>query len=561
MKHPRFSPFVVGSFVTILLASSAWAQMSVEKIAAVDRTLQSIKALYNKMPANKQILLDGTANAVRLADTWHTMGMRLADPTFKPRSASVLPPPSPGIIPVSATGAAKDLTFSSMGGFTQSESSTARCGNNVVVGFNDSGSIFQTPYFFTGTGGQSLSGFGYSSDGGATFTDGGPFDPGPGLGNFAFGDPVVTCGNTNTFYFTELFDYSDSNFNPFTAIGIHTSTDGGQTFGPPTPAVTKSGYTHSLDKPWSTVDPSNPKKIYVSYTDFDFSGTSAACGDNFRTAIEFVHSKDGGVTWSKPVVAIEVCGNGAVQGSQMAVNSHGTMYISWVNLGVNFPLGPRTIQLSSFAGGTLTIPGTVDQVQPGGDSYYLQGEFRDFLDMAMAVDHSGGPGDGTIYVTWADGRDKIVPDPLATQGYYAYDDIFLRSSFDSGMTWGFAATKVNSDIQSRIGSGHDHYQSGVAVDKTGAVGVCWYDRRNDSENFAVQRYCAKSTDFGTTFPNVNTGLTAFAPTHGNDEFINSIYMGDYDQPGSDFLNQNPGFFSSFESQGNRGNPDIVGYRF
>ncbi len=561
MKHPRFTPVLVSAFLTSVLASSAWAQMSVEKVAAVDKTLQAVKTLYNKMPANKQILLDGTANAVRFADVWHSMGMHLADPTFKPRSTGVSAPPIPGIIPISATGAAKDLTYSSMGGFTQSESSTGRCGNNVVVGFNDSGSIFETPYFFTLTGGQSLSGYGYSSDGGATFTDGGPFDPGPGLGNFVFGDPVVTCGNASTFYFTELFDYTDNGGNPWTAIAIHTSTDGGQTFGPPTAAISKSGFTHSLDKPWSTVDPSNPKKIYVSYTDFDYTGTSAACGFDVRTAIEFVHSKDGGVTWSKPVVAIEVCGNAAVQGSQMAVNSHGTMYISWVNLGSNFPLGPRAIQLSIFAGGTLTVPSTVDQVQPGGDSFYLQGEFRDFLDMAMAVDHSGGPSDGTIYVTWADGRDKIVPDPLAIQGYYAYDDIFLRASTDNGATWGFAATKVNSDIQSRTGSGHDHYQSGVAVDKTGAVGVCWYDRRNDSENFAVQRYCAKSTDSGATFSNVNTGLTAFAPTHGNDEFINSIYMGDYDQPGSDFLNQNSGFFSSFESQGNRGNPDIVGYRF
>ena len=564
MKQPRFTRFLAGAFVTSVLASSAWAQMSVEKVAAVDRTLQAVKARYDKMPANKQRLLDGTANTVHFANVWHRMGMRLADPTFsvrKGQGTATVAPPAGAIIPVSAATASSDLTYSSMGGFTQSESSTARCGNNVVVGFNDSGSVFETPFFFTGTGGQGFSGYAYSSNGGKTFKDGGPIDPGPGLGNFLAGDPGLNCSDANTFYYTQIFDYSDANFNPFAGVAINTSTDGGKTFGPPTAAVSKDGFAHSIDKPWSTVDPHNPKNIYVSYTDFDFSGTSVTCGFNSRTAIEFVYSNDGGATWSAPVVAIEVCGAAAVQGSQLAVNSQGTLYISWVNLGSNFPLGPRTLQISSYSGGTLSPAVTIDQVQPGGDSYYLQGTFRDFLDMSMTVDHSGGAGDGTLYVSWADGRDKIVPDPLAIQGYYAYDDIFIRSSFDGGQTWGFSARKVNSDIQNRFGSGHDHWQSGMAVDNTGALGVCWYDRRHDSENFAVQRYCAKSTDFGTTFPNVNTGLETFSPGHGNDAFINSIYMGDYDQPASDFLNQNSGIFSSFQSQGDRGNPDMVGYRF
>ena len=50
---------------------------------------------------------------------------------------------------------------------------------------------------------------------------------------------------------------------------------------------------------------------------------------------------------------------------------------------------------------------------------------------------------------------------------------------------------------------------------------------------------------------------SFAPTHGNDLFINPIYMGDYDQLTSDFLNINSGFIGAFESQTTRGNPDAV----
>ena len=54
-------------------------------------------------------------------------------------------------------------------------------------------------------------------------------------------------------------------------------------------------------------------------------------------------------------------------------------------------------------------------------------------------------------------------------------------------------------------------------------------------------------------------MSAFAPTHDTDEFINTIYMGDYDQLTSDFLNSNSGFIGSFQNQTNRGNPDAVAH--
>ena len=135
----------------------------------------------------------------------------------------------------------------------------------------------------------------------------------------------------------------------------------------------EDGYAHLLDKPWSTIDPSNHKRMFVSYTDFDFSQTND-CGTNFpgRTAIEFVESDDGGVTWSStPTVAIEVCGNAAVQGSQLAVSSTGTLYISWVNLGSNFPLGPRCIQVASYAKGNPVRTGDGGWLDSAGRRFLL----------------------------------------------------------------------------------------------------------------------------------------------------------------------------------------------
>jgi len=342
---------------------------------------------------------------------------------------------------------------------------------------------------------------------------------------------------------------------------VNKSTDGGKTWDDPVAVVSKDGYLHMLDKPWSAIDPSNPNRIFVSYTDFDYSSSTAACGsnpaNNPRMAIEFVESVDGGNTWSAPKVVIAVCGAREVHGSQMAFDSQGTLYISWVNFGDNFPLGPRAIQLSRYKGGILSHPVTVEaHIQPGGDSYFLQGEFRDFLDMAMAVDHSGLASDGTVYIAWSDGRDKIVPDALGIQGAYAYNDELLRVSSDGGRTWGGAPIKINDDAQ---GTGHDHYQVGIAVDNRGHVGACWYDRREDSENFAIGRYCAESMNLGRSWKNTNIGLPLFAPTHGTDLLVNPIYMGDYDQLTSDFLNQDSGFIGAFEGMGVRGNPDVLAH--
>ena len=561
MKSPRFVRLLAGAFAISVLASSlSWAQLSMEKVNATNKTLQSVKAAYNKLDARHQHLLDGYANIVQLADAWQTHAIRFTDPMFVarakmvPRAASLVPGGS-GLVRVSDPST--DVAFSAFSGFTQSETSTARCGNSVVVGFNDSGSVFETPFFFTGTGGQSFSGYAYSSNGGASFTDGGPVNPGSTIFNFLGGDPGITCADANTFFYSQIFDFIDSSNNPWAAVGVNKSTDGGKTWGDPAPAVAKSGFTHLLDKPWSTIDPSNPKRIFVSYTDFDFTFSSPTCGAQVRTAIEFVESDDGGNTWSStPNIAIEVCGNAAVQGSQMAVSSTGVLYISWVNLGSNFPLGPRAIQISNFTGGVLSSPVNVDSsVQPVGDSFFMQGEFRDFLDMAMAIDHSGTASDGTLYISWGDGRDHTVSDPLAIQGFYAYADVFLRVSHDGGNTWGFIPTKVNSD-NTRLTSGRDHYQSGIAVDNRGVVALCWYDRRNDVENFAIRRHCGESSNGGVSFSDADIGVQPFAPTHGIDIFINPVYMGDYDQMTSDFLNSNSGFIGSFQAMGARGNPDV-----
>ena len=198
----RFAAGAAG--IGLLACSLASAQLSVEKVTATNQILQQMKATINKLPLAHQQMLDGYANISNLADVWRVYGMRLTDPSFiarakrRQRSAGDVGD-SPRFDP------ATDLAYSSFAGFTQSETSAARCGESVVIGYNDSGSVFETPFFFTGSGGESFSGASYSIDGGDTFNDIGPINPGPNKYNFLGGDPVVTCANPNTFHYTQIF--------------------------------------------------------------------------------------------------------------------------------------------------------------------------------------------------------------------------------------------------------------------------------------------------------------------------------------------------------------------
>jgi hypothetical protein len=152
MKSLAISRVIARASATALLVS--WvsaAQMSVQKVAATNKVLQQVKSSIKKLSPSHRMALDGYANIAHLADVWQTYGMRLTDPSFNPRAglattaATATTVSAGGLVRVS--NPSSDVAYSSFGGFTQSETSTARCGNTVVVGYNDSGSVFETPLF------------------------------------------------------------------------------------------------------------------------------------------------------------------------------------------------------------------------------------------------------------------------------------------------------------------------------------------------------------------------------------------------------------------------------
>src|SRR5262249_47858076 len=388
-------------------------------------------------------------------------------------------------------------------GFTQSETSTAWCGNNIVTGFNDSGSILESLLF--GPGGVSGSGASISSNKGLTFHDVGYINPGTDFTNFLAGDPVVTCALlpqtlNPTFFYTQLFELGPAS-TPLTAIAFSKSTDGGGSWSSPIAAVQKDARTHFLDKDWSAVDPTDPNRIFVSYTDFDRSGTSAAppCGivagnPILRTAIELVRSSDGGATWSDPVVIAQGCFNAPnflqVQGSQIVVDSAGSVYVAWQAFqgAINRPL---LISKSTNNGSTFGLPVAISNVIETGDGSRLQGSFRNNEFPILAIDRSSG----SLWVAWNDGRNFAIRDFEARDGMYHFADILVSRSITGGATWSAPILVSPPQAPHFVGLnllGTDHYQPGIAVDRTGAIAVCWYDRRGDPANFKFGRACSIS---------------------------------------------------------------------
>jgi hypothetical protein len=560
--------------LAVLLTSPvARAQSTEERSKAIQERLRHFRLLGEQLSPNRLRALSGAAqNLVQLSRSPEDLRPkgrvpRAAGATLLPGREAPVPGHGGGAGLVGVSDPSTDLVASQVSGFTQSETSTAWCGDTVVVGFNDSGSYWET---FFGTGGLSFNGVARSTDKGRTFTDLGFLNPGDGnppveFFNFLAGDPVVACSSETDFRYASLFQLGAFP-NIMSAISVSTSTDGGQTFDEPVAAAAKPYLTviggvaylvHFLDKPWFAIDPADPDNMYVTYTDFDASGTSAGCGATDRTAIEVVRTTDGGTTWSAPLVIEEVCGPSPfVQGSNVAVGPDGEVYVVWERA-TNFITRDLRVRKSTDGGATFGAAQTISPITCVGDCYALVGGFRSGFEFPMlAVDRSTKATRGNVYVAWHDGRRVRVPDVESPNGFYGYADILLSRSTDGGATWS-APAQVN-----RLDGQTDQFQPGLAVDGSGDVGVCYYDRASDPGDFYVSRSCSVSRKGGGWWHSRRLTERSWPPFHATDAVINPYYMGDYDaltsnvEPGW----WNRGFVGAFSREDRYGNPDVFANR-
>jgi hypothetical protein len=498
------------------------------------------------------------------------------------------------------------LQLSRLGGFTDMQSSSARCGDNVVTAyFSETAASFSStipimadPNVITSA---SQVGVSFSTDGGATFTELPFLNAGPatdvsqpagttGTLFSVLGNPVAACSSSQRFYVADspffvaditLLDPFIFNEQLFSGVGVNTSSDGGQTWADPTPAVLKN-QNHFIDSGWLTVDPNNRNRLYVSYIDLDFEAdfplipltAPPRCpAISVRIASELVSSSDGGRTWSSPSIIREDClpiQQGLPQGFQaastrLAVGADGKVSAGYVLFHplvgpdgvtvVDYKIEVHARQSSNHGASFGPDVKVSDLVQVGDGSHSFRPILQGFFVVptipvvaAAPVKHGKKQ---NLYIAWADGRDNKQPDGTAFFGTYNFGDIVLSRSTDGGITWSppRAVSPTPKDFK---GLGRDQFIPSIAVDRDGTIAVCYYDRRNDPKNNAFDRYCSISQDQGQSFHDVRQSPKSWMFAENWDRI--GFWLGDYDTVVAPSFDGGDGFFGAFGVSGD----DVTG---
>jgi subtilisin-like proprotein convertase family protein len=382
---------------------------------------------------------------------------------------------------------------------TQSETSVAALGSNVVVAFNDSGSFTGSNNHFTG--------YASSSNTGGTFTDHGTL---PASGEGDAGDPALARDNaTGAFYLATL------GFTTGERIQVFKSIDGGATFGAPVNAT--PGYAGSFDfqdKEWLAVDNragTGQGNVYLCWTNFNAANTDSQ--------IRFTRSTDDGASFGPSGGTL--LSNGG-QGCFVAVGPdhsvdvffyRGTASGGFMNGGDNKLFMRRSTDRGVSFGVAHQVADLATSTINGGLA--LNGGLRSNSFPHAAVN----PVNGDIVVVYNDDPNLAS---TADNG-----DVFYTKSTDDGVTWS-PRVRVN-EVATR-----DQFFPTVAITPNGtSIMFGYYDRSQDAANSRFHRQGRAGT------VNTTTGAIALRRSFqlgpntpvviGQDPVINSTYMGDYDQ--------------------------------
>jgi hypothetical protein len=411
---------------------------------------------------------------------------------------------------------------------TQSETSVAVHGNNVVVGFNDS----QIALGFALTAGLNFTGYAYSSNGGKSFTDGGGLPNRPGEQNL--GDPWLGSDRNGNFYFSNLVINTD----PFAGfnfdVGVAKSTDGGKTFGAPVKADTQpeASTNYSADKPELATgrDPSVASRdnTYVVWDDFVFDFTTFTQTNGLPVARSFDGGASYQVTYADRLVqAGPGCSFSQFFGSSILVDPRdGTLYVAAEKVEVKDP-DCNVVLLShvlykSTDGGQTFGPGAKisDVTQPTPTELLKLGPHQ-YMRLAEFPNLSMDPA-GNLYDTWNDGST-------------GNSHIRLVKSTDGGASWGCPTAQPTSCWVTK--GGNDEVQPAISADASGVHDL--YYKRNADNTLDV--IVANSANRGASWTYRRVTSQSFPGVYTFPQFdgggISPTYMGDYIANTSDGTSQ------------------------
>jgi hypothetical protein len=279
-------------------------------------------------------------------------------------------------------------------------------------------------------------------------------------------------------------------------LWITTSTDGGRTLALPTRIAGALTF-----QPRVTVDPDGP--VYVTWLQADEVGLLRFAGQPPR--IVTARSDDGGRSFSPPVQVSDNQRERVVAPSPV-IDPDGNLVVLYEDLKSN----RRDFENAEGPPAELPFALVLTRSTDGGRTFSPGTEIdtevlatRRFLPFLPEMPQLAVAPDGTLYATWADGRDGD-------------DDVFLRRSSDGGQSW-TDPLKVNDNGA----DGTAQFLPKVEVGPGDRVSVVFLDGRNDpSQKRLLDAYLATSTDGGRTFDNIRLSSTSFderiGPTFGED---------------------------------------------
>lgn len=433
---------------------------------------------------------------------------------------------APPLVTAPGTDVLVNKPASDTGGTTQSETSIRAVGNHIVAAWNDAGEGF---------GANGFSGFGFSSDGGATWKDGGPFPNGPGPDRNS-GDPSLAYSvRDGAFYYAALSTKG---------LSMWKSTDNGQTFQYVGPIHVGNGD----DKELIEVDnsPSSPffGRIYCGWTNFSLGAD--------RMVVSF--SNDGGATWSAPV---SLPGSGTSgQGMWPAVAPNGHVFFAFLQR--SFSIGglqSQRIYKSVNGGASWTAMTNIASNQKRPENVTastrcfrqaLNGDIRNLSSPQICITPFANASAGyIIHATY----------PYDSDGGGADEsNVFYRKSKDGGVTWS-GQKKLNKD-----GTKTDQWYPAIGCNCEGVIAVSWYDRRHDTtNNLNFDRYVVCSLDNGKTWgPNTRVSDVSSPVSINNPHFdgLSRCYHGDYDQTAVDHEKVHMIWSDDRRVTGTGPNPDV-----
>jgi len=420
----------------------------------------------------------------------------------------------------------------------QSETSIAAAANRVMVAWNDATDFFVFP---STNPKASLTGVGFSRDGGKTFTDLVGLPNNNSNESWSGDSAVVAVDNGAYFIVSSMYlpvniDCSQGPSQYAIAVSVATVTQNSVQFTNPIIAATGGDYcsaegpTAFLDKDFMRYDPAT-RTLALSYTRFTFYGLGTGQIEVVKAHVPLSPPFLSSAAFSDPIVVWPEEPNVENEGAYLALahNSNTNaddIYVAWErNWGSNqFNGDPYVyIYLSEILSGMnppviIGTPGSPVVATLGQLNSTALGGVKS-LDLEVIVGYNRGTGNDFPRIAYDAAKNRVAV-VWNDASHHPLGDIFMRT-YGHGLSSPGPILKINSDNKGAL-----HFMPAVCFMTDGSMVTSWYDRRNYPADSAMTDY------FGDVrpapyAPAANFKITTAATDWTNTGSIIAPNFGDY----------------------------------